>query len=79
MMPGMGMEIAGSRMSQPIGVRLKSVPVHSIFGIGMYLTALLLEAIVNPPGAIHPPYSAVACGHSRQKTMKFIYPRKIYL
>jgi hypothetical protein len=44
MMPGMGMGIAGSRTPKPNVARLKSVIGHSIFGIGMYLTARLLEA-----------------------------------
>lgn len=44
MMPGMGMGIAGSRTPKPNVTRLKSVIGHSIFGIGMYLAARLLEA-----------------------------------
>lgn len=42
MMPGMGMGIAGSRTPKPVVTRLKSVMGHSIFGIGMYLTAQFL-------------------------------------
>ncbi|WP_350283813.1 DUF2938 domain-containing protein [Nitrosomonas sp.] len=44
MMPGMGMGIAGSRAPKPYVACLKSMAGHSIFGIGMYLTARLLEA-----------------------------------
>jgi hypothetical protein len=45
MMPGMGMGIAGSRTPKPNVTRLKSVIGHSMFGIGMYLTARLMEAL----------------------------------
>jgi hypothetical protein len=45
MMPGMGMRIAGSRTPKPNVTRLKSVIGHSMFGIGMYLTARLMEAL----------------------------------
>jgi hypothetical protein len=45
MMPGMGMGMAGSRTPKPNVTRLKSVIGHSIFGIGMYLTARLMEAV----------------------------------
>jgi hypothetical protein len=41
MMPGMGMGMAASRAPKPNVARLKSVAGHSVFGIGMYLTALL--------------------------------------
>lgn len=42
MMPGMGMGIAASRTPKPNVARLKSVVGHSMFGLGMYLTALLI-------------------------------------
>jgi hypothetical protein len=41
-MPGMGMGIAGSRTPKPNVTRLKSVMGHSIFGLGMYATAMAL-------------------------------------
>ena len=44
MMPGMGMGVAASRTPKPNIARLKSVVSHSIFGLGMYATALLLAA-----------------------------------
>ena len=44
LMPGMGMGIAGSQTPKPFVTRLKSMIGHSIFGIGMYLTARLLAA-----------------------------------
>lgn len=43
MMPGLGMGIAGSRTAKPNMARLKSAISHSVFGLGMYVTALLLE------------------------------------
>ena len=42
MMPGMGMGIAGSRTPEPNIARLRSVVNHSIFGLGMYATAIAL-------------------------------------
>ena len=44
MMPGMGMGIAASRTPKPTVARLKSVAGHSVFGIGMYLTARLMDS-----------------------------------
>lgn len=44
MMPGMGAGIAGSKTPRPSVTRLKSVVSHSIFGLGMYASALLLTA-----------------------------------
>ena len=41
MMPGMGMRIAASRAPKPNVARLMSILGHSVFGVGMYLTALL--------------------------------------
>jgi hypothetical protein len=45
MMPGMGMGIAGSRTPKPNVTRLKSVTGHSVFGLGMYSTAMALARI----------------------------------
>jgi len=45
MMPGMGMGIAGSRTPKPNVARLKSVMGHSVFGLGMYATAMALARI----------------------------------
>ncbi len=42
MMPGMGKGIAASKAPKPGIERLKSVVGHSVFGIGMYLTALCI-------------------------------------
>jgi hypothetical protein len=40
----MGMGIAGARTPKPTVTRLKSVVGHSVFGLGMYLTALAIAA-----------------------------------
>jgi hypothetical protein len=45
MMPGMGMGVAGSRTPKPNVTRLRSVMSHSVFGLGMYATALALARI----------------------------------
>jgi hypothetical protein len=42
MMPGMGAGIAGARTPNPTVTRLKSVVGHSVFGLGMYATALTI-------------------------------------
>jgi Protein of unknown function (DUF2938) len=52
MMPGMGLGIAGSRTPKPNVTRLKSVIGHSMFGIGMYLTARLMAALRFKEGLI---------------------------
>lgn len=54
MMPGMGAGIAGAKTPKPGVTRLKSLIGHSVFGLGMYATALALAAIPTscPPGAI---------------------------
>lgn len=45
MMPGMGTGVAGSRTPKPSLTRLKSVIGHSIFGLGMYGSALALAKL----------------------------------
>jgi hypothetical protein len=44
MMPGMGSGIAGAKTPKPNITRLKSVVGHSVFGLGMYVTALVAGA-----------------------------------
>lgn len=44
MMPGMGMGIAASRTGKPDIARLKSLAGHSVFGSGMYPTALFMAS-----------------------------------
>ena len=50
MMPGMGMGIAGSRTPRPTITRLRSAMNHSVFGLGMYATAIAL-ALTWPAAA----------------------------
>lgn len=47
MMPGMGAGFAGSKTPKLTIARLKSVAGHSIFGLGMYATALALAGIAT--------------------------------
>lgn len=50
MMPGMGAEVAGSRTPSPAKARLKSLMGHSVFRLGMYLTARLLASASGAEG-----------------------------
>ncbi|MFO1494802.1 MAG: DUF2938 domain-containing protein [Lysobacterales bacterium] len=45
MQPAMGAGIAASRTPHPWQARLHSVLLHSAFGLGLYLTACLLQAL----------------------------------
>ncbi len=47
MMPGMGMGIAASRTPTPNIARFKSVLGHSVFGVGMYLSAILVAPLLE--------------------------------
>ncbi|HYE51723.1 MAG TPA: DUF2938 family protein [Azospirillaceae bacterium] len=47
MMPGMGSGIAGSRTPEPAMTRLKSLGEHSVFGLGLYGTALVIGAVTG--------------------------------
>ena len=47
MQPGMGFGIAASRMPNPAAARVRSLVMHGVFGVGLYLTgcvASLLES-----------------------------------
>lgn len=44
MMPGMAPGVAGARTPKPNVTRLKSLVGHSVFGLGMYATALAFAA-----------------------------------
>ena len=45
MMPGMGAGIAGAKTPKPNVTRLKALVAHSVFGLGMYATALALTQV----------------------------------
>ena len=46
MQPGMGLGIAASRTPKPGLARLRSVATHTIFGLGLYASALLLARLI---------------------------------
>jgi hypothetical protein len=39
MQPSLGLGIAGSRTPNPLQARLKSLATHTVFGLGLYLSA----------------------------------------
>ncbi|WP_268244217.1 DUF2938 family protein [Shewanella litoralis] len=43
MMPGMGAGIAGANTPKPAVVRFKSTVGHTVFGLGMFITAQLIS------------------------------------
>ncbi|RBL88078.1 DUF2938 domain-containing protein [Chitinophaga flava] len=45
MQPGMGLGIAASRTPKPDVARMRSLMAHTVYGIGLYLAALLLTRI----------------------------------
>ena len=42
MQPGMGAGIAGSRTPNPTATRLRNLGTHAVYGLGLYLTAVVL-------------------------------------
>lgn len=44
--PGMGLGIAGSRTPNPNATRLRSVLNHTVFGLGLYSSALLSARVI---------------------------------
>jgi Protein of unknown function (DUF2938) len=46
MQPGMGAGIAGSKTPNPAQVRLRSLMNHTVFGVGLYLSAVLTATLV---------------------------------
>jgi hypothetical protein len=45
MQPALGLGIAGSRTPNPTQARLKSVATHTVFGVGLYLSALVVNQV----------------------------------
>jgi hypothetical protein len=45
MQPGMGLGVAASKTPRPNVARLRSVVTHTVFGIGLYATALALTLL----------------------------------
>lgn len=50
MQPAFGLGLAASRTRQPGRARFHSVITHLVFGLGLYLTALLLRPLWPPAG-----------------------------
>ena len=48
--PAMGAGIASSRTPRPLFNSLKSLVTHTVFGLGMYLSALASAALLPPAG-----------------------------
>ena len=44
MQPALGLGIASAKAAKPVQARLKSVATHAVFGLGLYLSALVLSA-----------------------------------
>ncbi|CAB9494490.1 DUF2938 domain-containing protein [Alteromonas macleodii] len=45
--PGMGAGVAASKTPNPNAVRLHSVLNHAVFGLGLYLSALVLSSVLS--------------------------------
>jgi uncharacterized membrane protein YagU involved in acid resistance len=48
MQPSLGLGVASSRAPNPTQARLKSLATHTVFGIGLYLSALGLSRLLEP-------------------------------
>lgn len=46
MQPGMGAGIAASRTPDPTATRLRSIINHTVFGLGLYVSALVLRWLI---------------------------------
>lgn len=46
MQPGLGLGIAAAKTPRPMAARLRSLLTHTVFGLGLYLTALALAALI---------------------------------
>ncbi len=45
MQPGMGMGIAASRTPRPNAARIQSLVTHAVFGLGLFLAAILVNSL----------------------------------
>ena len=45
--PSLGLGIAASRTPKPAQARLKSLATHTVFGVGLYLSALAVSYVLN--------------------------------
>jgi hypothetical protein len=51
MQPGMGAGIAAARTPDPTAARLKSLVGHTVFGLGLYVSALVSAWVIGFPGS----------------------------
>ncbi|HZF20741.1 MAG TPA: DUF2938 domain-containing protein [Burkholderiales bacterium] len=49
MQPSFGLGLASSKAPKPTQARLRSLMSHAVFGVGLYVSALVLSSIVNAP------------------------------
>jgi len=42
--------VASAKTPNPAGARVKSLATHTVFGLGLYLSALVLAALLFPGG-----------------------------
>jgi hypothetical protein len=47
MQPGMGMGIAASKTPNPNAIRLRALVTHAVFGLGLYVSALLVALVIG--------------------------------
>jgi len=47
MHPSFGLGLAASKVSNPAQARLRSIMNHAVFGIGLYLSALVLNSVIG--------------------------------
>lgn len=47
MQPGMGAGIAASRTPNPSAARLQSLVTHLVFGLGLYLSAVIMQRVIS--------------------------------
>ena len=51
MQPAMGAGIAASRTPDPRAARLRNVGTHVVYGVGLFLSAVMLTTLLPVPGA----------------------------
>jgi hypothetical protein len=45
--PSLGFGVAGSRTAKPVQARIKSLVTHTVFGVGLYVTALGVSYVLR--------------------------------
>jgi len=49
MQPSLGLGVAASKTPKPSRARLKSLATHTVFGLGLYLSAAAVSYLLVPP------------------------------